>query len=134
MASHRGFGLVEALIGLLVLTLGLLAVLRAQPEWRRQAEVARQRSEALRLAQAELERLRAAPAAPMPGESLIDDPASSTAYRLQREVDGGSWPGIVSLTVTATWTDHGGQPQQVRLPTLRATLDPVLAGVAVLPR
>lgn len=131
--TQRGFSLVEALIGLLVLTLGLLAVLRAQPLLRQHAEIARQRSEAVRLVQEEIERQRAAPA-PAAGERLVDDTFASTRYRLVREVDAAAWPNATVLTVTAHWPDRAGAPQQLRLATIIATLDAALPGAAVLPR
>lgn len=135
MTTQRGFSLVEALIGLLVLTLGLLAVLRAQPLLRQHAEIARQRSEAVRLVQEEIERQRAAPAAAAAaGERLVDDTLASTRYRLVREVDAAAWPNATVLTVTAHWPDRAGAPQQLRLATIVATLDAALPGAAVLPR
>lgn len=131
---QRGLGLVDALLGLLVLTLGLLAVLRLQPELRRHAEVARQRSEAVRLAQAEIEQARAAPAALVPDDRLVDPALAATRYRLMRSVDAATWPNATALTVAVQWAAPDGTPQQVRLATLIATLDPALPGVAVLPR
>lgn len=132
--QQRGLGLVDALLGLLVLTLGLLAVLRLQPELRRHAEVARQRSEAVRLAQAEIEQARAGAGAPTADERLVDPALASTRYRLVRSVDAAAWPNAVALTVSVRWEAPDGAPQQVRLATLLATLDPALPGVAVLPR
>ena len=56
---QRGITLIEALIAFLVLALGMLAIARTQTHLRMNAEVARQRSEAVRLAQEEIESLRA---------------------------------------------------------------------------
>lgn len=131
---QRGLGLVDALLGLLVLTLGLLAVLRLQPELRRHAELARQRSEAVRLAQAEVESLRAAPGAPAEDDRLVDPALASTRYRLVRRVDAAAWPNAVALAVSVQWNAPDGAPQQLTLATLLATLDPALPGIAVLPR
>lgn len=131
---QRGLGLVDALLGLLVLTLGLLAVLRLQPQLRQHAEVARQRSEAVRLAQREIEQQRAAAPALTAGERSVDDPLASTRYRVLREIDAGAWPNATALAVTVQWADRDGNPQQLRLATIIATLDAALAGAAVLPR
>ena len=54
-----GFTLVEALIALLVLAFGMLAVAGLQTTLAHNADVARQRTEATRLAQARVEALRA---------------------------------------------------------------------------
>src|SRR5580765_7224250 len=56
---QRGITLIEALIGFAVLALGMLAIARVQTHLRLNAELARDRSEAVRLAQEELESLRA---------------------------------------------------------------------------
>lgn len=132
--GQRGLGLIDALLGLLVLTLGLLAVLRLQPELRRHAEPGRQRSEAVRLAQAEIEQARAAPAALTADTRELDPVLGSTRYRLIRRVDTAAWPNLTALTVDVQWTAPDGTPQQIRLASLLATLDPALAGIAVLPR
>lgn len=131
---QRGLGLVDALLALLVLTVGLLAVLRLQPELRRHAEVARQRSEALRLAQADLERARAAPAALAADDRIVDAATLGTRYRLLREVDALAWPNTVAVTVSVQWQAPDGAAQQLRLAGMLGTLDPALAALAVLPR
>ena len=57
--AQRGIGLIEALLAFLVLSLGMLAIARLQSDLRSNAELARQRSEAVRIAQQEIETLRA---------------------------------------------------------------------------
>ena len=105
---QRGFTLVESLIAFLVLSLGMLAVVRLQPELRQHAELARQRSEATRLAQLDIEGLRgflqlrvdgAAPA--FEGIASADyaiepDALGSPRYAVQRSVDAASWPNARS--------------------------------------
>jgi type II secretory pathway pseudopilin PulG len=134
MKHQHGFSLVDALIGLLVLTLGLLAVLRGQPLLRQHAEIARQRSEAVRLAQEDIERQRSTLGVPVAGELIVDEALASTRYRLVRTVDAAAWPNAAAVTVIVHWSDRAGAPQQVLLATLVATPDPALAGAAVLPR
>ncbi|MGA0612997.1 type IV pilus modification PilV family protein [Caldimonas sp. KR1-144] len=56
--GSRGFTLVEALVALLVLSFGMLAIAGFQLALTRGADVAKQRAEAVRLAQAKLEELR----------------------------------------------------------------------------
>lgn len=132
--SHqRGLGLVEALIAFLVLSLGMLAVVRLQPVLRQHAEAARQRSEATRLAQLDLEQARGANPVPA-ATNDVDEPGTSTSYRVQREVDTVSWPQAAAVTVTVSWTERDGATQRLRLASVVATRDPALAAVAMLPR
>ncbi len=65
---QRGVSLVEALVAMAVMAVGLLGVVGMQATLRTNADVSRQRSEAVRLAQAEIERLR--------GFMLLDGAAS----------------------------------------------------------
>ena len=134
MRNQRGLSLIDALFGLLVLTLGLMAVLRLQPLLRQHAEIGRQRSEALRLAQQDIEQQRAAIGTAAADDRFIDDALASTRYRLLREVDAASWPNATALTVSVQWNEPDGAPQQLRLATIVTTLDAALAGAAVLPR
>ncbi|MFY8018796.1 MAG: type IV pilus modification PilV family protein, partial [Inhella sp.] len=55
----RGTSLVEALIALLIVALGLMAMTVIQGRLRQSGDAAKQRTEATRLAQAEMQRLRA---------------------------------------------------------------------------
>src|SRR5574337_514550 len=55
----RGFALLEALIAALLVAAGAIGLVWLQGELRYHADAARQRTEAARLAQAEIERLRA---------------------------------------------------------------------------
>jgi Tfp pilus assembly protein PilV len=136
---QHGIGLLEALIAVLVLCAGVLAAVRLEPELRRQADLARQRSEALRLAQEDLERQRGyAMLAETPGMTAyadivavrreIDLPAANTVYGLEREVEHDATPGARQVTVTVAWTDRSGAAQQVRLASLIAGVDPALSG------
>jgi type IV pilus modification protein PilV len=138
---QHGLTLIEALIAFLVLSLGMLAVARLQPMLRQHADLARQRSEALRLAQDDIERLRAfAGVASSAGvrsydeiataERTVDaatDPAASTLYRLVRRVDA-ALPSGKQVAVTVDWRDRAGAVQQVSLATVIAGLDPALTG------
>ena len=56
---QRGVTLLEALIAFLVLALGILTIGRVQTHLRLGSDIARQRSEAVRLGQEDLEAMRA---------------------------------------------------------------------------
>jgi Tfp pilus assembly protein PilV len=77
---QHGIGLLEALLALLVLALGLLATAKLHGHLRLHADIARQQSQAVRLAQEDLERLRAyAVLAGGGGQRAYADIAASSA-------------------------------------------------------
>jgi Tfp pilus assembly protein PilV len=142
-SRQRGLSLLEALIALLVLSLGLLAVARLQPQLRQHAELSRQRSEALRLAQEDVERLRSFSVlgAATGSRSFADIGAAqrsvdadsglltNSRYRVTRDIAATATPNAKEVSVTVDWLDRGGATQQVTLASMIAAGDPVLAGV-----
>lgn len=148
LLDQRGTTLFEALIALLVLALGIVGVARLQGHLRLTAEVARQRAEAVRWAQAEIESLRgfttlaageggrsfdAIASASRSIEPATGD-ASSTRYRLARSVDASGGPGARSVQVSVAWQDRTGAAQAVVLDTLIAAAEPALGGALGLER
>lgn len=137
---QRGLTLIEALLAALVLAIGALALLRVQPELRRHAEFARERGEALRLAQQELEDLRGfgtrAGFDAIASHALTIEPDGfgSPRYALARRVDAAAWPGAKAIEVVVAWSDAQGAPQQITLATLIAAQEPALGALALLPR
>ena len=148
--SHRQSGstLLEALIAFLVLSLGMLAVARVQTHLRLGAELARQRSEAVRLAQEDIESLRAfsALAASAGARSYegvasatrtVDSStgyASNTRYLVQRRIDAASAPQAKMASINVNWTDRSGNAQQVALHSIIAATDPAYSGALGLAR
>ena len=142
-AGQRGSALLSALIAFLVVSVGLLGLTRGQSQLRLSGDLARQRSEAARLAQADIEGLRAFAAltgaagtatwAAIGDATLDATPAGSpTAYALSRRVVEAA--GYKSLRVTVAWNDSRGAAQQVRLSTVVARHDPAYAGALTQPR
>ena len=140
---ERGFALLEALIAAVLVAAGAAALLWLQGELRYNADAARQRTEAARLAQADIEQLRAFVA--VDGDSpawseIADDvqdatpDASPTRYTLTRLVQTDALLALKTIEVTLRWNDRRGQPQQLSLATLIAGHDPALAGALGLPR
>jgi len=148
--AQRGVGLIEALIAFLVLSLGMLAIARVQSDMRAHAELARQRTEAVRIAQQDIETLRAYSVLTStagarsydqiaPASATIDSIAP-TRYDLAREVVAAADGQAASVTVTVRWNDRRGESQHATLASLIARSGPALAaalqsapsGVAVL--
>lgn len=124
---QRGASLVEALVGILVVAIGMLG--SAQWQWRlRQAvDLARQQSEAVSVAQGELEALRAFAASEGPagvasfaaitsGQTVLGSAAgSATAYRVTTQVHDGPDGSLKHLVVDVDWPDRSGSGRNLRL-------------------
>lgn len=143
MLKHqRGTSLIEALIAFLVLSLGMLGMARLQNQLRLHADIARQRSEAVRLAQEDIESLRsfATLTAAPDGHSYADiasatrtfDAASghrsNASYRLVRHIDDAGDDGMRTAAVALEWQDREGATQRVQLDSLIAAAPPALSG------
>lgn len=135
---QRGTTLLEALVGFLVLSLGILTVGRLQNHLRVGSDIARQRSEAVRLGQEDIETLRsfsvlAASAgarsyAEIASAAAILDAdhgyATNTSYRLTRTVQPSATTAAKDASVNVGWTDRSGEDQQIVLNSIIAGQDP----------
>ena len=145
---QRGTTLLEALVAFLVLSLGMLTVVRVQTQLRFSSDVARQRTEAVRLGQEDLETLRAFSVlaasagrrayADLTSTSRQVDSASgyatNTRYTVARQIDPASTLRAKNATVTVSWNDRAGDAQQVVLNSVIAGTDPAYSGALALPR
>lgn len=134
--SHRqrGITLVEALIGVLLLSLGLLGALRLQSWLRLNGDVARQRTEAVRLAQQDTEQMRSfANAAEFQAITNQHREAdhSLTLFTLDRRVSGNA--ALKDSLVAVSWQDRAGDTQTVTLHSGIAGLPPVYSAALALP-
>lgn len=145
--KSRGVSLVEALVALLVMSFGMVALVGILSNLRRSEDLARQRGEAQRIAQAEIAKFRAF--------SLIDRPVgtgteiqafsdlnvgttvttsatpdnSNVTYTVTRS---SAWsttiPNMAEVRVSVQWTDRVGDAQTILLDSMIAAIDPAFTG------
>ncbi|MBV8605327.1 MAG: prepilin-type N-terminal cleavage/methylation domain-containing protein [Pelomonas sp.] len=128
VARRAGFTLVEALVALLIVAAGLAALVDHQLALRANAELARERGVALRLAQTALERLRSAAAAGADPVALATPPTESadaaTRYRVELRVAAppaapDAPPArYATVRVEVAWRDTAGGDQRLALDSL----------------
>lgn len=141
-ASQRGAALFESLVAFVFLAVASLTAAQVQSQLRLHGDLARQRSEAVRLGARELESLRAwssleaasgasAYTAIVDAETLIDaeaNPVNNADYRLVRSIDDSAFAGAKGTTVAVEWTDRSGAAQRVTLDSVIAGNDPIWTG------
>jgi Tfp pilus assembly protein PilV len=141
--QQRGVGLIEALMAFLVLCLGMLALARLQPSLRLDAELSRQRSQASRLAQQEIERLRAftsltdpsgASWAAITTGSQILEADNGVRYRIDRLVSPDAGGRAKQVRIDVVWQGREGREQRLALDTVIAGVPPEASGTLALTR
>lgn len=127
--QSRGVSLVEALIALLVVAVGVVGLLKFQSNSRLISDVARQRTEALKLAQNDIEQLRAANAAAdiQNANRTVAPDVSNATFEVAREVTASA-ASSKTVQVTVSWTDRSGAAQQVVISSLISVQPPALTG------
>ena len=153
---ESGVSLIEALVALAIMAFGMLGVIGMQATLRYNADVSKQRSEAVRLAQEEIERWRnfsvlATTPPTTPPTYAFEDiasvaaatvtlPASANAsYTLTTTVAPAvaGDPLLKNVSVTVNWLDRRAESstdlQAVTLTTVIAGIAPVLAGSLGIP-
>lgn len=150
--QHRGVTLIEALVALMVMSFGMVALVALLGNLRRATDVGKQRSEAMRLAQKEMASTRAFSTLlkPDPTDATITDfdqdmvssgpstqtvPDSNTSFAVQRTVTAlaaGNTAWGKSVQVEVSWIDRASRAtdaaQKVTLDTIVARIDPSFAG------
>jgi len=146
--SQRGVTMIEAMVALLVMSFGMVALVGLLANLRLSGDVAKQRSEAMRIAETEIETLRSFAILKKPEGSTQQDydtdvatrpqvyqvPAenSNTTFYLSRTVtplvSGQTEPQARTVIVNVGWTDRGGSPQAITLQSIISRTDPMLSG------
>jgi type II secretory pathway pseudopilin PulG len=149
IGAHRGVSLIEALIALAIMAFGMLGIIGVQSTLRFNSDIAKQRSEAVRLAQQSIEDSRSFMlVSPLGGSFTYSDIGAlnqaiagfttNTTYTLTRDVvasgDTGDSddPRLKTLRVTVSWADRTSANQSVELNTAIARLMPELGGTLAL--
>lgn len=141
-----GITLIEALIALLVLSLGMLALVQVQSQLRYNADVSKQRSEAVRIAQETMESLRAfgrltaatgyksyAEIAVGATTTTVTGITTNTTFTVTNTVTESTNPQYKALTVRVDWTDRNSTGQFVDVRSLISRTDPSLASQLAIP-
>lgn len=136
-----GFTLIESMVALLIVTGGLFGLLKTQTMLARNADLARQRTEAVRLAQERIEALRSytaieAVAGQLAWEDLADDAdevQTNAVYTRTWEVLGAVDDPMRQVRVTLAWQDRAGVAQSITLESVIAQVDPADVGALGFP-
>jgi Tfp pilus assembly protein PilV len=126
-----GFSLIEALVALVVMAFGMLALAGLQLTLSRSGDLAKQRIEAMRLAQARIESMRAftgisSGAVNWNGLDAIANQTVTTnaTYTVASTVAGLDTDALRPVQVTVTWTDRASEQHSIAMSTVLAQTDP----------
>ena len=140
--TQRGVSLLESLVAFVVLAASTVAVAEMERHLRLGSDIARERSEALRLGNEDMENLRSfgavdAASAARSYAAIGDDAATVDAtadraahavYRIVRRVDDGAAVAAKAVSVAVHWSDRGGAAHDVVLHSFVAGAAPRYAG------
>lgn len=148
---HQGVSLIEALVALAVMSFGILGLVGVQLTLHTNADIAKQRAQAVRIAQAAIEEWRGFTTLTLPlptghtrsfadiaDVATTNVPAAATGianttYTITRTVQDTAAPLGKTVRVQVTWNDRSGAAQEVALSTHIAGILPDLSGAVSLP-
>lgn len=140
IAAQAGVSIVEAMVALAIMAFGMLGLVGLQTSMRLNADIAKQRTEATRIAESQLERWRSFSSLPDYTATVVDVAASAASgpavtnatYTWSAAVAPAVLPSNVpplrTATVTVAWEDRASQPQSVSLTSQIAGYDPSIVG------
>lgn len=138
---QRGFTLIEALIASAVTAVGMVGLAGMQMTLARDADVARQRGEATRLAQQQIETMRSfttiTPAAGQLAWSDLSDGSDANASNAQFTrswvIAGSPTDAMRPVSVVVRWVDRAATTQTLTLNSVIAQTDPADVGALGFP-
>jgi len=150
IASRRkqfGFSILEALVAVVIMGFGILSLAGMQASMSRNADAARQRTEAVRLAQEKIEAFRSYTgisstlvgqgttsgtalnwSALVNGTESLDSNTTNARYTRTWTLGGSPADPMRGLTVEVGWTDRAGEAQTVSLSSVLSKTDPKDSG------
>lgn len=111
---QRGFSLIEAMVTVLILSIGLIGVTKMQLSIALNTQLARQRGEAVLLAKSKIEGFRATGTCTAATDAAVTPTQGSTSYTLTTSCSSTVPP---TVSVTVRWTDSRGASNNVALNT-----------------
>lgn len=150
LQRRRGVTLIEALVALLVMSFGMVALVGLLANLRRGGDVAKQRSEAMRIAQTELAKLRAFAVLTRPAGTTTPDYDSiasvdaqdvvgvntNAVFTLTRQVTpvvkDSAEPLARTVAVTVNWLDRAGERGELTLSSVISRTDPAYSGATTI--
>lgn len=138
---QRGFTLLEALVAMLITAFGLLGLVGMQLMLSHNADVAKQRGEATRLAQQSIEVLRSftsieAAAGQLAWQDLAgsnDQIDTNTQFTRQVTLGGAATDPMRRASVVVSWVDRANITNQMSLDTVISKTDPADVGALGFP-
>lgn len=136
-----GFSMLDALVAFFVASVGIYGLMVTQARLARNADVAKQRTEATRLAQEQIETLRGFTSlTAKAGQVAWTDLASSSdtvttnaAYTRTWTLAGSTDDALRRLTLNVSWVDRSGEAQTVSMTTVISKTDPANVGALGFP-
>jgi type II secretory pathway pseudopilin PulG len=140
----RGISLLEALVAMGVMAFGILGVMGMQLTLRSNADMAKQRSQATRIAQERLEQWRSFSVLATTSGHLayadVDSPTaatvtplgSNTSYQVTGRVTDAGHTSYKTLLVEVAWVDRNNESQKVSLTSAISRVHPELAASMVI--
>ncbi|HEY4958868.1 MAG TPA: hypothetical protein VII31_13730, partial [Caldimonas sp.] len=137
LRHQRGVSVLESLVAFVVLAGSTVAVGHLHSQLRLAGDVARERSEAVRLAEAAMEDLRSfalVDDASVPrsyaaiGDTAATVNAGHASYRVESRVDAALVDGAKAASVTVRWNDRDGAARDIALHSFIAGIGPAYAG------
>ena len=140
---QTGFALIEALVALLVMSFGMLALSGMQMTLARSADIAKQRTEAMRLAQRKIDEYRSFTSIlAAAGHTIVWNtlPASGTepvvtnaSYTVATTLAGAISDAMRPVSVQVSWVDRANQTQSITISSVISKSDPIDIGYVANP-